>query len=116
MSGLSFGLVDNDLVDSDVAIRESSEQKIATLVPGETGASNGFCHLFLVGVELLCFQVRHEFLLEEIPDFDAFLGSENQPELLGCEEQAVDDTSSVSLTKEFTLNQIPDHGLTIFTS
>jgi len=107
---------DHNFVDSDVAIGESSEQKVSALVPCETGASNWFFHLFLIGVEMCGSQLSDVLLGEEVPNLDSLVGSENEPELLGGEEQAVNGTLGVSLSEEFTFNQVPDHGLTVLSS
>ena len=107
---------DHNFVDSDVAIGESSEQKVSALVPCETGAGNWFFHLFLIGVEMCGSQLSNVLLGEEIPNLDALVSSENEPELLGSEEEAVDGTLSVSLAEELSFNQVPDHGLTVFST
>lgn len=112
--GCSF--LGNDLVDSDVAIVETSEEEVSALVPGQAGASNWGFLLFSVCVNWDGCEVNDEFLSGEIPDLDTVIGSENEPVVLWSEEDAVNWAINFFLTEEFTLNEVPDHGLTVFTT
>jgi len=47
---VTFSAYNDDLVDSDVSVGETSEQQVSTLVPCKTCASNGLGALFLVRI------------------------------------------------------------------
>ena len=104
---------DWDLVDSDIVVGETSEQEVATLVPCETGASDGGLALFVLGINGASLDVNNELLWGEIPDLDTGVGTEYEPVLLGGEENAVNGTVNFGLAQEFTFNEVPDDGETV---
>ena len=81
---------DNDLVDTDVVVGETSEEEVSALVPGETGATNWLLLLFVLWVKWGSLEVNNEFLGWEIPDLDSGFSTQYEPVLLGGEEDAVD--------------------------
>lgn len=112
----SCSFLGNDLVDSDVVVVETGEEEVSALVPGQTGASNWGWLLFSVGVNGDSLEVNDELLGGEIPDLDTVVSTENEPVVLGGEEHAVDWAVDFLLSEEFALNEVPDHGETVFTT
>lgn len=106
----------DDLVDSDVVVVETSEEEVSALVPGQAGATNGGLLLLSGGIDGGGLDVNDELLWRKIPNLDAVLGSQNQPVLLGGEENAVDGAVNFSLSEELALNEVPDDSETVFAS
>lgn len=106
----------NDLVDSDVAVWETSKQQVSSLVPGKTCAGNWLGVLVHVGVQGSDHDVVDEVLWWQVPYLDALVSSQNEPILLGGKENNVDVALGIATTEEFAFNQVPDHGLSVFSS
>ncbi len=70
--------------------------------------------LLAAGVNGGGLDVNDELLRGEIPDLDAVFGSEDEPVLLGGEENAVDGAVNFSLSEEFSFNEVPDDSETVF--
>jgi hypothetical protein len=117
-----------NLVDSDEVIGETGVESIVSGVPGERGARNvlGSLNLgrgtgrFLGGLLV----GEHGSLLDlldvsgggEVEDLDTFFSSDNDPvEFLG-EKDAVNGRVVLVRGEPFTLDNIPDHDLTVVRS
>jgi len=112
---LSVG--DDDLVDSDIAIGEPSEQQVSASVPGQTCACNWFFHLVhLVGVQWGGGDLDDVFLGGEIPDLDSLVGTDDQPILLGGEQDTVDAGVNISGSEELAFYEVPNHSEAVFSS
>ena len=61
---------DNDLVDTNVVVSETSEEEVSVLVPCETGAADGFLLIFVSCINWGSLEVNNEFLGWKIPDLD----------------------------------------------
>lgn len=115
-SSLRRSSVSNDLVNSDVTIVETGEEDVSALVPCQAGASNWGLLVFSVGINWGSLDVNNEFLGWEIPNSDAVVSTEDEPVLLGGEEDDVNWAVNFGLSEEFAFNKVPDDGKTVFTS
>lgn len=99
--------IGDDLVDTDVVVCEAGEQNVAVLVPGQGGAANGGSSL-LIGVDRGNLDVSNELLRGEIQNLDALLGTDDQPVLLGSEEDNVHGAVHLLLSEELALDEVPN--------
>lgn len=99
--------IGDDLVDTDVVVCEAGEQNVTVLVPGQGGAANGGSSL-LIGVDRGNLDVSNELLRGEIQNLDALLGTDDQPVLLGSEEDNVHGAVHLLLSEELALDEVPN--------
>ena len=110
----SLGGVD-DGKNSDESISETSIKVLLVLGPDEGSAAN-WCVSSLESVEASWLVSIDEALVWEIVDLDAVLGTNNEPEELGGEENNVDGGFSVDFLEMSSLNKVPDVDFTVSTT
>lgn len=111
-----YSFLSNDLVDPNVVVIKTSEKEVSALVPCQAGAADWGSLLLLVSINWGGLDVNNELLGWEIPDLDTVIGTQNEPVVLGGEENAVDWAVNFFLSEEFTFNEVPDDGNTVFTT
>lgn len=107
----------DDLEDSDEVVGPSGEEELSRGVPGEGGTLD-FLLLFLSsgGVLWLGFVLVEGLVAWEIEDLDTGFGTNDEPVHLLGEENAVNWGVSLGLGDGRSLNEVPDHGDSVFTS
>jgi len=108
----SLGL---DLVHTDEAVAPAGVKDVTgtRLTPSQTEAGNGVLLVQVVGGEGLGGDLLDNLLLRQVKDDDTLVGTNDQPEELLGEEDAVDGRLAVLLHEVSTADHIPNHNVTV---
>jgi len=108
----SLGL---DLIHTDEAITPAGVKDVTgtRLTPSQTEASNGVLLVQVVRRKRLGGDLLNNLLLRQVKDDDTIVGTNDQPEELLGEEDAVDGRLAVLLHEVSSTNHVPNHNVTI---